>query len=156
MQIISFYHACIDRCKLRMLNETRTWKLKLEIKDLLFIAFQQKKPQSLHKFCWVLVCSVLLVTYFSGNSWNAWWDWHHVRASSWCHISTLVIVSFPLFINSEELIYFQISEVSCSISQTQIIITFTIEVCIAISGITFEWGMLFRSEIQWFYWDFTR
>ena len=32
-----------------MVNPTRTWKLKLEIKDLLFIAFQQKKLQSLHK-----------------------------------------------------------------------------------------------------------
>ena len=111
---------------------------------------------------WVLVYSVLLLTIFSGNSWNTWWDWRHVRASSWCHISTLVIVSFPLFINSEELIYFQISEVSYSISQTQFIITFTIEVCIikimgiVISGLTFEWGMLFQYEIQWFYRDFTR
>ena len=35
------YHACIDRCKSIMVNPTRIWKLKLEIKDLLFIAFQQ-------------------------------------------------------------------------------------------------------------------
>ena len=44
--------------------------------------------------CWVLVYSVLLLTSFSGNSWNAWWDWHHVRASSWCHISSLDIIFF--------------------------------------------------------------
>ena len=30
-----------------MANETRIWKLKLEIKDLLFVAFQQKEtPES--------------------------------------------------------------------------------------------------------------
>ena len=40
----------------------------------------------------------------------------------------LVIVFFSLFINSEELIYFQISEVLLLNSQTQFIITFTIEV----------------------------
>ena len=54
------------------------------------------------------------------------------------------------------------SEVPCSNSQTQFVITFTIEVdvikfmVIVISGLTFEWGMLFWSEIQWFYRDFTR
>ena len=96
------------------------------------------------------------MTLFSGNPWNALWDWHHVQASSWYHISLLDIIFFPLFINSEELIYFQISEVPYLNSQTQFIITFTIEVCIVISGLTFEWGMLFRSEIQWCYRDFTR
>ena len=86
-----------------MVNPTRIWKLKLENKDILFVAFQQKKIQSL----WVLIYSVLLLTLFSGNSWNTWWDLRHVRASSWCHILTLVIVFFLLFINSEEFIYFQ-------------------------------------------------
>ena len=77
-------------------------------------------------------------------------------------MSSLVIIFFLLFINSEELIYFQTSEVPCLHSQTQFIITFTIEVAIikfvdiVISGLTFEWGMLFRSEIQWCYRDFTR
>ena len=52
--------------------------------------------------------------------------------------------SFPLSINSEELIYFQTSEVLHLNPQTQFIITFTIEVCmvkfvfIVISGLTFE------------------
>ena len=32
-----------------MVNETRTWKLKIENKDLLFVDFQQKKIQNLHK-----------------------------------------------------------------------------------------------------------
>ena len=47
-----------------------------------------------------------------------------------------------MFINSEELIYFQISEEPCLNSQTQFVITFTIEVCvvkvmaIVISGLT--------------------
>ena len=51
--------------------------------------------------------------------------------------------SFPLFINSEELIYFQISEVPCLNSQTQFVITFTIEVdvvkvmVVVISELTF-------------------
>ena len=75
-------------------------------------------------------------------------------------MSILVIVVFLLFINSEELIYFQTSEVLRLNSQTQFIIIFTFEVCkilvIVISGLTFEWGMLFRSEIKWFYRDFTR
>ena len=53
-------------------------------------------------------------------------------------------LSFLLFINSEELIYFQISEVPYLNSQTQFAITFTIEVdvikfmVIVISGLTFE------------------
>ena len=90
------------------------------------------------------------------------WDWRHVRASSWCHISSLDIVFFFAVINSEELTYFKISKVPCSNSQTQFIITFTIEVgvikfvVIVIFGLTFAWGMLFRSEIQWCYRDFTR
>ena len=46
-----FYHVCVDRCLPRMVNETKIWKLKLESKDLLFVAFQQKKPQNLHKLC---------------------------------------------------------------------------------------------------------
>jgi hypothetical protein len=101
------------------------------------------------------------VTLSSGNFWNAWWDWCHVRSPSWCHISTLVLFSSSLFINSEELIYFQISRVPYLNSQTQFIITFTIEVgikfmFIVIFGLTFEWGMLFRSKIQLFYRDFTR
>ena len=56
----------------------------------------------------------------------------------------LVSFSFPLFINSKELIYFQISEVLCLNPQTQFIITFTFEVgvikfmVIVISGLTFE------------------
>ena len=65
-----------------MVNKTRFWKLKLESKDLLFVAFQQNKTQNLSKpnmftygitiypqtdqSCWVLVYSVLLVTLFSG------------------------------------------------------------------------------------------
>ena len=109
--------------------------------------------------CWVLVYSVLLLTLFSCDSWNAWWDWHHVWASSWCHILSLDIIFFPLFVNSEELIYFQTSEVLHLNSETQFIITFTFEVCkilvIVISGLTFEWGMLLRSDIPWFYQDFT-
>ena len=74
------YHVCVDRSLSRLDNPTRIWKLKLENKDLLFVAFQQKKPQSLHKLCmyratiypltgqscWVLVYSDLLVTLFSG------------------------------------------------------------------------------------------
>ena len=52
--------------------------------------------------------------------------------------------SFSPFINSEELMYFQFSEVPYLNSQTQFIITFTIEFCgvkfmvIVISGLTFE------------------
>ena len=52
-------------------------------------------------------------------------------------------LSFLLFINSEELIYFQISEILRLNSQTRFVITFTIEVCvvkfmvIVISGLTF-------------------
>ena len=48
-----------------------------------------------------------------------------------------------MFINSEELIYFQISKVPDLNSQTQFVITFTVEVCaikfmdIVISGLTF-------------------
>ena len=51
--------------------------------------------------------------------------------------------SFPLSVNSEELVYFQISEILRLNSQTQFVITFTIEVCvvkftvIVISGLTF-------------------
>ena len=123
--------------------------------------FSKRKPRTFTSLtCLVLVYSVLLLTLFSGNSWNAWWDWRHVRASSWCHISSLVIIFFLLFINSEELIYFQISKVLRLNSQTQFIMTFTFGVCkilvIVISGLTFEWGMLFRSKIQWCHRDFIR
>ena len=119
-----------------MVNPTRTWKLKLEIKDLLFIAFQQINSRAFTNLaclvkgmlytletgqpCWVLVYSVFLLTLFSGNSRNAWWDWHHVWASSWCHILSLDIIFFPLFVNSEELIYFQTSEVSYLNSQNSV------------------------------------
>ena len=54
-----------------------------------------------------------------------------------------ILFSFPLFINSKELTYFQISEVLHLNSQTQFIITFTIEVgvikfvVIVIFGLTF-------------------
>ena len=34
-------------CLNRMVNQLESWKLKFESKDLLFIAFQQKKNQSL-------------------------------------------------------------------------------------------------------------
>ena len=65
-----------------------------------------------------------------------------------CQINFVVFlstkISFPLFINSEELIYFQFSEVPYLNSQTQFIITFTIEVrvikfvFIIISGLAFK------------------
>ena len=38
-------------CLHRMLNQLEYWKLKCEIKDLLFVAFQQKKNQSLTEPC---------------------------------------------------------------------------------------------------------
>ena len=38
-------------CLHRMVNQLESWKLKLESKDLLFIAFQQKENQSLTKPC---------------------------------------------------------------------------------------------------------
>ena len=44
-----FYLVCIDRCLPRLVNPTRIWKLKFDFKDLLFVAFQQKELQSLHK-----------------------------------------------------------------------------------------------------------
>ena len=141
-----------------MVNKTKIWKLKLEIKDLLFVAFQQINSGAFTNLaclvkgmlyilktgqpCWVLVYSVLLLTLFSGNSWNAWWDWRHVRASSWCHISSLVIIFFPLFINSEELIYFQISEVPYLNSQTQFIITYYWSLCYKIYGYCNLWTHL--------------
>ena len=67
-----------------MVNQLESWKLKFEIKDLLFIAFQQKETrasQTLHslaivglvypltvKSCWVLEYSALLLNPFSGMS----------------------------------------------------------------------------------------
>ena len=135
--------------------------------------------------CWVLAYSVLLVTLFSGMTceepntslpwpsvlpagWSMEWEPSPTSNDSaeWCHAwayhniyPTTVVYScvlFPLFINSKELIFFQISEVPYLNTQSQFAITFTIKVCIVISGLTFEWGMLFWSEIQWFYRGFTR
>ena len=45
-----FYHVCVDRCLPSMVNLTRTWKLKFESKDILFVAFQQKKPRAFKSF----------------------------------------------------------------------------------------------------------
>ena len=42
-EINFLYHICVDRCIPRMVNETRIWNLKFKIKDMLFVAFQQKK-----------------------------------------------------------------------------------------------------------------
>jgi hypothetical protein len=56
-----------------MVNETRIWKLNYEIKDLIFVAFQQKlNPehlQSLHGLVmgWVLEYSALQYDFISGN-----------------------------------------------------------------------------------------
>ena len=72
-------------CLHRLVNQLESWKLKLESKDILFIAFQQKKTrasQALHspakvgylypltvKSCWVLEYSALLLKpFFSGMS----------------------------------------------------------------------------------------
>ena len=38
-------------CLHRMVNQLESWKLKFESKDLLFIAFQQMKNQSLTEPC---------------------------------------------------------------------------------------------------------
>ena len=46
----TLYHVCVDRCLSRLVNPTRTWKLKFESKDLLFVAFQQKKPRAFKSF----------------------------------------------------------------------------------------------------------
>ena len=83
-----------------MVNPTRISKVKFEIKDLLFVAFQQKKPQSLHKLCMsratiypltgqscrVLVYSDLLVTLFSGMTLedpNTSLTWPSVLPTGW-------------------------------------------------------------------------
>jgi hypothetical protein len=42
-----FQHAClVTDAHLDWFNQHRVLKIKLEYKDLLFVAFQQKKPQS--------------------------------------------------------------------------------------------------------------
>ena len=41
----------VNSCLHRMVNQLESWKLKLESKDLLFIAFQQKENQSLTEPC---------------------------------------------------------------------------------------------------------
>ena len=93
---------------------------------------------------------------------NTWWGWCHIRASSRCHISSLVIVFLSAVYKLWRTYLLQIFEVPCLNSQTQFLITFTIKVCIVkfmavvISRLTFAWGMLFPSEIQWFYRDFTQ
>ena len=46
-----FYHVWIVVAYIEWLNQLESWKLKLESKDLLFIAFQQKENQSLTKPC---------------------------------------------------------------------------------------------------------
>ena len=64
-----------------MVNPLESWKLKLESKDLLFIAFQQKENRTMHslakvglvyplavKSCWVLEYSALLLEIFLGMS----------------------------------------------------------------------------------------
>ena len=88
--------------------------------------------------------SVLLVTLFSGKFLGSLVGL--TSCTGFIMMSYIVAsghFSFPLFINSEELIYFQISEVPCLNSQTQFVITFTIEICvvkfmaIVISGLTF-------------------
>ena len=82
-----------DKCLPIMINQHRIWKLKLECKDLLFIAFQQKQTQNptkpcmsrqrtmvypvTGKPCWVLIFSALLVALFFrywlwGN--DCWFD----------------------------------------------------------------------------------
>ena len=53
------YHACIDRYKPRMVNPTRNRELKLEIKDLLFIAFQQINSRAFTR----LACLVKEILY---------------------------------------------------------------------------------------------
>jgi hypothetical protein len=42
--LIVFYHIWLEiDAQLEWLNELETWKLKFEIKDLLFVAFSKKK-----------------------------------------------------------------------------------------------------------------
>ena len=173
-----FYHACIDRCKPRMVNPTRIWKLKLEIKDLLFIAFQQINSRAFTNLsclvkgmlytlktgqpCWVLVYSVLLLTLFSSNIGNTWWDWRHVRPSSWCHISTLVIVFFSVVYKlwrTYLLSNFWGTLFEFSNSVYNDIYYWSLygkSLVIVISELTFEWGMLVQSKIKCCYRDFTR
>ena len=43
---INSLHAWIDRCKSRMVNKTRTWKLKLEIKNILLLLFSRRNPKA--------------------------------------------------------------------------------------------------------------
>ena len=45
--LMFYYHACLEVvAHLDWLNQHRILKIKIEYKDLLFITFQQKKPQS--------------------------------------------------------------------------------------------------------------
>jgi len=47
---LKFYHGWVGIVAyIEWLIKLEYWKLKCEIKDLLFIAFQQKKPQNLYK-----------------------------------------------------------------------------------------------------------
>ena len=105
---------------------------------------------------WVLVYSVLLVTLFSGNlleclvrltSCTGFIMISYIDAS-YHFLSAIYKLWRTYLVSNSKVPYFN--------PQTQFAITFTIEVCIVISGLTFEWGMLFRSEIQWCYRDFTR
>ena len=48
---LELYHDWIVVAYIEWLNQLETWKLKLESKDLLFIAFQQKENQSLTEPC---------------------------------------------------------------------------------------------------------
>jgi hypothetical protein len=43
---INSLHVWIDRCKSRMVNKTRTWKLKLEIKNILVLLFSKRNPKA--------------------------------------------------------------------------------------------------------------
>ena len=144
-----------------MVNESRTWKLKLEIKDLLFIAFQQINSRAFTNLAclvkgmlytletgqpwWVLVYSVLLLTLFSGNLLRL------TSCTGFIMMSYIVSRSRFLFALYKLWRTYLLSNLWGTLLEslkTQFAITFIIKVCIVISGLTFEWGMLFRSEIQ--------
>jgi len=44
--LLSFLPWLVSSCLHRMVNQLESWKLKLESKDLLFIAFQQRKTRA--------------------------------------------------------------------------------------------------------------
>ena len=48
---LEFYHDWIVVAYIEWLIQLESWKLKLESKDLLFIAFQKKEKQSLTEPC---------------------------------------------------------------------------------------------------------